>query len=248
MDLSVRPSLRNVLSTLALGITTLVMTSPLGAAASAGVVSPGSVLKATMSGIAEQSSAHVVFIARSSSPPATEKIIADVGTTSGTETLFEGKADLAIKVTPTDAYLTGNASGLTTLFGLSAAQAKKLGSDWESWKSGTHQYANLKSDLTMSSVTALLPKAEGTKVSTGTDTAAGVKVYVLRWETAATSSLPKMSKTLTVSAEGAYLPIEQTATASGGVKVTTTLSKWGEVIAVSPPPAASTISSSKITG
>jgi hypothetical protein len=76
----------------------------------------------------------------------------------------------------------------------------------------------------------------------------GTELYVLKWNTAATSSRPKLSITLTVSAVGTALPVEQTVTASGGTEETTTLSMWGEHVLVRAPPVGSTIASSKITG
>ena len=187
-----------------------------------------------------------MFVAHASSSSTTEKIVADVGLTGGVETLSEGKADLAIRVTPSYAYVHGSSSGLTTLFGLTAAQAKKLGKSWESWKQGTKQYSNLKADLTLSSVTALLPKAKGTTLST--EVTDGSTLYVLTWKSAATSSIPKLSHTLTFSAMGASLPIEETETSSTGVKVETELSRWDEDVNVLVPPVASTVASSKITG
>jgi len=134
---------------------------------------------------------------------------------------------------------------MTTIFGLTAAQAKKVGSDWVSWKVGTSQFANLKADVTFAAVTALLPKAKGTRLSTGI--ANGANVYVLKWTVAASSSTPMLSNTLTVSAGGQSLPVEQISTAAGGTKATTLLSGWGELVPASAPPAASTIASPKIT-
>ncbi|HEY3842194.1 MAG TPA: hypothetical protein VGL48_02995 [Acidimicrobiales bacterium] len=214
-----------------------------GGIAFAGDVTADSELAAAKAAIAKQTSVHVVFTAHAGgSSSTTEKIVADVGTTSGVETIVEGTANLEIRATPDFAYMSGNSAGLTTVFGLSSADAKKLGRHWESWKAGTKQYANLRSDLKMSSVKALLPEAKGTKLSSGPGT------YVLRWTTAATSSIPKLANTLTLSAKGTNLPISKTETDSGGTKVTTTLSRWGEQVAVSPPPARSTISSSKLGG
>jgi hypothetical protein len=185
----------------------------------------------------------VVFVARSGSPARTEKIVADVGTASGTETVVEGTSHLTIEITAGSAYVSGNATGLTTLFGMSATDGKKVGSKWESWKSGSGQYASLKSDLTMSSVSALLPKAKGTKLS---KTSAGLPV--LKWTVKATSSTPALSNVLTLSAGPTTLPDTESTTAKGGTKVTTTLSAWGEQILVRVPPASSVIASSKVTG
>jgi hypothetical protein len=207
-------------------------------------VSSASVLASARAAIASQTGVHVAFTAHSGSTGITEKIIADVGTTAGTETIFEGSADVAIRVTPTFAYVSGNSSGLTKLFGMSSATAKKLGTRWEAWKAGTKQYANLRSDVTMRSVSDLLPKAKGTKVVP--DSRHGATLDVLTWATAATATVPKLSNRLVVSAQGAALPISQTTTATGGTKITTALSKWGETVTIEPPAADRTVSSSHI--
>jgi len=246
MDLSVQRATRGPICLFAVAITAIGISTALSASAYGNVISTGSVLQSATSAIAQQTSAHVVFVAHASSSSTTEKIVADVGLTGGVETLSEGKADLAIRVTPSYAYVHGSSSGLTTLFGLTAAQAKKLGKSWESWKQGTKQYSNLKADLTLSSVTALLPKAKGTTLST--EVTDGSTLYVLTWKSAATSSIPKLSHTLTFSAMGASLPIEETETSSTGVKVETELSRWDEDVNVLVPPVASTVASSKITG
>jgi hypothetical protein len=246
MGFLARRSALSPLHALALGMTVLVISITFSATAYAGVVTTGSVLKTTKAAIAQQPGVHVAINASSGSTSTTEQIIADVGATSGAETVIEGKAVLAVRVTPTEGYISGNLSGLTKIFGLSSADAKKVGIDWVSWKAGTSQYSHLKSGLTISAVTALLPKAKGTKLST--DFTNGAELYILKWTTAATSSTPKLSITLTVSAVGAALPVEQTVTASGGTEETTTLSMWGEHVLVRTPPVASTIVSSKITG
>jgi hypothetical protein len=243
--LSLRRGSRRGVRLLALGVTTLVLLTTLSVAADADDSTAGSVLQTATKAIAQQAGAHVVFVAHSSSSSTTEKIIADVGATSGSETLSEGKAHLVIRVTPADAYVRGSSTGLTTLFGLTASQAKKLGTKWESWKSGTKQYSSLKGDLTMSSVSSLLPKARGTKLST--EIRNGAKTYVLTWTVAATNSIPRLSDTLTMAAVGPVLPTEEMETAAG-VSVKTELSKWGENVTVLAPPVVSTVASSKITG
>ena len=119
MDLSVRRSAPHLLH--ALGIVALVISAALGATACAGVMTTGSLVKNAKASITEQSGVHLVTIAKSSSSSSTEKIIADFGTKSGVENISEGKADSVIKVMPTYAYISGNSSGLTTIFGLSSA-------------------------------------------------------------------------------------------------------------------------------
>ena len=224
-----------------LGATALVMSTALGVAASAAATT-SSVLKAVKAAMAKQTGVHLVDSSKSGSSSALA--IVDFGTKSGDETLSEGKARLTLKLSPTYAYLSGNTSGLTTIFGLTAAQAKKVGKDWISVKAGTSEYAPLKSGLTSSSLAVLFPATKGTTLSTTvTD---GVHLYVLKWTTAATSSAPKLSNTMTISAAGATLPVEEITTASSGSS-TTKFSRWGEHVAVSAPPVASTISYSKVT-
>ena len=192
--------------------------------------------------MAKQTGVHLVESGKSGS--SSVLFIADLGTKSGQETASEGKARLTLELTPTYAYIGGNSSGLTTIFGLTAAQAKKVGKDWISVKAGTSEYAPLKSGLTSSSLAVLFPATKGTTLSTTiTD---GVHLYVLKWTTAATSSTPKLSHTMTISAVGATLPVELLATASSG-SASTKFSKWGEHVTVSAPPVASTISLSKLT-
>jgi hypothetical protein len=221
------------------GVSTVAISLALAAPASAGTVKPASVLAQAKTAIAGQSSVHVVFAAHSGTSSVTEKIVADVGTQTGTETVVEGSADLAIRVTTAFAYVSGNRTGFTTLFGLSSADAKKVGKRWESWKAGTKQYVNLASDVTMSSVTGLLPKAAGTTLSTGAGT------YVLKWTAAATSSIPKLKASLTISTQS-NLPLKALSKAASGTSVSTTLSNWGEDFSVSAPPAQSIVDSSRI--
>ena len=224
-----------------LGATAFVMSTALGVAASAAATT-SSVLKAAKAAMAKQTGVHLVNSSKSGSSSALA--IVDFGTKSGEENVSEGKARLTYKLTPTYAYIGGNSSGLTTIFGLTAAQAKKVGKDWISAKAGTSEYAAFKSGLTISSLAGVLPPTKGTTLSTTvTD---GVHLYVLKWTTAATSSTPKLSKMMTISAVGATLPVEEITTASNG-SATTKFSKWGEPVAVSAPPVASTISFSKDT-
>jgi hypothetical protein len=97
----------------------------------------------------------------------------------------------------------------------------------------------------MTSVDALLPKAAGTDELT--EMLGGSSLYVLKWTSKASGSVPKLSNTLTISV-GTQLPVEEGSTASGGIEATTKLAQWGEKVAVVAPPAATTIASSKVTG
>jgi hypothetical protein len=209
-------------------------------------VTTASVLTSTRAAINSQSGVHVAFTASSGTTGKTERIAADVGQTSGSETVTEGTAEVAIRITPTHAYVSGNRSGLITLFGLSAGSAKKLGHKWETWRAGTTEYNGLRSDVTMASVTDLLPKAKGTVLARTTSD--GTPYLVLRWTTAKTASTPKLTNTLTITASGLPLPAAETGTATGGAHITTMLSRWNEDVTVSAPPASSTMTSSQVGG
>jgi hypothetical protein len=213
----------------------------------ASTASAESVIQGARTAIAKEPGVHVAFVVANTDPSSiAERITADIGASSGTERVSAGKESLTVRLTPSDVYVSGNSSGLTSILGLSSAQARKVGKDWVFWKKGTSQYSSLQSNVTISSVKAILPKAKGTKVST--EVAGGAKLYVLRWKTPATSSAPTLSNTLTISYAGTNLPSEATTTDSSGTKVTTTFSKWGESIAVDVPPAASTMNSSRLKG
>jgi hypothetical protein len=201
-----------------------------------------SVLQAARTSIASQSGAHVNFLVSSGSSTV-ETIAADVGTATGHQQITDGKATLRVRVTPAYAYVSGNSSGLTSIFGLSSSQAKKVGSRWISWKSGTKEYSTLKSSVTLSAVTALLPNAKGTTLSTVTSGSS--TLYRLSWTTAATSSVPKLANALTLTAGGPTLPVKASSGASGKT-ATTTLSDWGEHVVVVVPPASATMPSSEL--
>jgi hypothetical protein len=223
-----------------------VVSSGLNANADAVLATTNSVLTALKAAISKQTAVHVVSFARSGSTSTTENIVADVGVTSGAETVSLGKSHLSVRVTATYAFVRGNSSGLVNLFGLSSAEAKKAGSEWVSFKTGTSQYSNVKADVTFRSVTALLPRAKGTKLST--EVVNGTKLDVLKWTSPSSNSVPTLSNTLTVSTGLITLPVKVTSIAANGTKETTTLSKWGELVLVSAPPAASSIASSEVAG
>ncbi len=202
-----------------------------------------SLIKTVKVAIGKESGAKLVSIEHSTSSSDVAKESLFAGTSSGQESFAAGAADVKIKVTSSDAYVSGSSSGLTTILGMSSADAKKIGSKWVYWKHGTTEYSDLKADVTVSSLTSVLPKAKGTKLST--HVTAGSTLYVLKWTTAATSSTSKLSNTLSVSMR-TDLPVQSTSTASGGTKVTTTFSGWGKHVRVSAPPAGSTVAGSTI--
>ena len=142
----------------------MVVAAPIAAQASVKDPSASSVISTTKATIANESGVHVLFISKTSS--SSTKIVADIGATSGVETITEGSNEATIRVTPTYAYLSGNAGGLITLMGLSAKQQKRVGTDAISMKAGTTPYKSLKSSITIPVLANLLPTVKGTTYST----------------------------------------------------------------------------------
>jgi hypothetical protein len=217
----------------------LALPSATAEAASGGAPRTSSVLTSAKSAIRKQTSVHLVVTSSSSPTSVQERLEADLEKTSGVETISQGSEKAEIKVTPTYAYLSGNSSGLAKIFGLSSADVNKVGTHWVSVKAGTSQYKDLAGSITISSVVSVLPPAKGTELSTPTPQAK--KLYTLKWDTAATSSEPAWTTTLTLSAIGATLPVQETSKTSGGGSENVAFSKWGEHVLVSAPPIGLTI-------
>jgi len=204
------------------------------------------VLRATRAAIGHESSVQVSFRAHAPSTKKSEVIRADIGAAEGSETVTVGTATLTVRVTTSAVYVHGNASGLTTVLGLTSAEAKKAGSHWVMWAHGTSQYTTLKPDVTLPSVVELLPKAKGTALSTVTS--GGVATYRLKWTTAGSSSEPRLTNMLELTTGAAPLPVEVRSSGSDGSTISTRLSDWGQPIAVTAPPPSDTIAAAKITG
>lgn len=214
-----------------------------GPSAQASVKDPttASVLKAAKAAMLKESGVHIVVDSRSGKT--TSAIIVDIGTSSGVETITSGKESVTIEVTPKWAYLSGSASGLTTVMGLTSAEQKKVGSSSVSMKAGTTPYKNLKENLTVSILPTLLPVAKGTSFSVGGGS--NSKDYQLTWSTAATSSEPKTKSVLTISSGSKTLPLDEVISSSTGGG-TTVFSKWGENVSVKKP--ASLVTYTKVFG
>jgi hypothetical protein len=225
-------------------LATLPMLSASADAAGSGTPQTSSVLTLAENAIGKQTSVHLVVTSKSSPTLVREHLEADLEKSSGIETITEGSGRAMIKVTPSYAYLSGNSSGLTDIFGMTSADVHKVGANWVSVKAGTTQYKDLAASMTISTITSVLPAAKGTKLYRPVPPASNL--YTLKWETAATSSQPAWVTTLTLSAMGATLPVQETSTASGGQSERVAFSKWGEHVLVSAPPVGSTIALSKL--
>ncbi|MGD0742839.1 MAG: hypothetical protein ABSA31_06070 [Acidimicrobiales bacterium] len=246
MDSFTRRRVSRLFPVLVFGAGALVSWTALPIPASAATTSPTSLLAASEAAIAKQSAVHVAVMIKSSPTAAVENVTGDWGKTGGTETVSLGKALLVVKAIGGFAYLSGNSSGLTKIFGFTAALAKKIGKHWVSYSSKTSQYGDLAPGLKISSAKGVLPKAKGTKLST--EVVKNTKMFVLKWTVAESASAPELKFSLLIPAVGIALPLEETVSTTTGGKETITFSKWGEHVVVSAPPADMTVASTKITG
>jgi hypothetical protein len=153
-----------------------------------------------------------------------------------------GASVVKIVVTPTDAYLSGSKTGLTTVMGLTAAEQKRVGTLTIVMKAGTTPYTSFHSNLTTSVLAGILPAATGTKYKTSSDSS---KDYQLTWKTAASSTAAATKSVLTISSGSKTLPKKEVISGTGGGG-TTTFSKWGEKVVEHGPATADTIAYAKV--
>jgi hypothetical protein len=228
------------LSSLALLSGALVVGAPLAAHASVTNPTVASIIKAAKSAIVKESGVHVVLSTFSGKTESS--VVADIGKTSGTETVVSGNENFTITVTPKYAYLSGSKTGLVTLMQMTAAEQKKIGKSSMSMKKGSTYYKTFKSNLTSGTTFAsLLPALKGTTLLAKRDKK--TNGYQLSWSVKATSTQPKTSNVMTISAGTKTLPLKDAVTTSSG-KSNTTFTKWGETVRVKIP--TSTISSTKV--
>lgn len=212
------------LLSLAVGAAIFVTASPLGAGATSSTTVT-SVIAAAKASMLKKVSVHVVVNSKSGTK--LSAVVVDIGSKVGQETITSGAKTVTITITPTYAYLSGSATGLTQVMGLTTAQQLKIGSKSMAMKSGTAQYSNLKLNLTTPVFASMLPVVKGTSLTIiGTGSS---KQYVLSWKTAATSRSSMTSTVMTFSSGAATLPITEKITSPKGVGITT-YSKWGEMV------------------
>jgi co-chaperonin GroES (HSP10) len=168
-------------------------------------------------------------------------VVANIGKTSGYETYKKGGETFTISVTPTYAYLSGSKTGLTTLMGLTAKEAKAVGSKSIAIKKGSSQYTTFKTNLTSAAFSQLLPAVKGTTLLSSRDKSTGG--YQLTWTTAATSTSPKTTSLLVISSGSSTVPLKESVSTTSG-KSSTTFTKWDKSFTVKIP--SSTIAYSKV--
>lgn len=230
------------LISLALGAALALTAGPIAAQASVSNPTTKSVLKAAKTAMGKESGVHIYVATKSGASKST--VVVDIGATYGEETITTGKSIVKIIVTPTDAYLSGSKTGLTTIMGLTAAEQKKVGNLSIAMKAGSAAYTRFHSNLTTAVLAGIMPVAKGTtfKVGGGTNS----KDYQLTWKTSATSTASATKSVMTISSGSKTLPIKEVITGSTGGG-TTKFSKWGEHVVEQAPPTADTIPYATVT-
>jgi hypothetical protein len=189
-----------------------------------------SVLASATKSLDKESGVHIVVTTVDNKVKSS--VVADIGTTSGSETYVSGSETFTIVVTPKAAYLYGSKKGLTKLMGLSASEQSKVGAEAIVMKEGTSPYTTFHSNLTSSAFSQLLPPTKGTSLLAKRDKA--TKGYQLSWTTAKTTSTPKELSILTISSGAKTLPLKEEVTTTAGSSHTA-FTKWGESVQVQVP-------------
>jgi hypothetical protein len=206
-----------------------------------------SVINAADDSMLTQKGVHVVISdqAAGTANGASQRIVADIGTVTGTETITDGATSAAIRITSKAAYFTGDPTGLTAYLGLSATSAAKVASRWVAIRAGTTEYQALAAENTIASVPSSLLPSAADAVQVRTATISGRKTYVLDWKAAASGSSPAYSAQLILTVTPQVLPVSETI-ATGSASKTVTFSRWGSPFTVTAP--ASVIPYSEVSG
>jgi hypothetical protein len=237
MNLSRRSSLQ-ITSALLLA-SALVLSATLMASASVKSPTTASILAAAKTSLAKENGVHVKVVTFAGKVDST--LVANIGRESGSESYISGNETFTITVTPTYAYLSGSATGLTKLMGLSSAEQKKIGKSSMTMKKGTAEFTTFHSDMTSGAFAQLLPPVKGTTLLSNRDKS--TNGYQLTWTVKASTSAPKTVTLMIFSSGKKTLPLSDTVTTSDSHS-TTTFSKWGEAVQIKVP--SSTISYSKV--
>jgi hypothetical protein len=241
--MSFSPRRRVQLLSLVLAGAVVLAVSPTMAQAAVKNPTTKSVLKATQKAMSTVTGVHIYVTSKTGTT--TSIVVVDIGATFGQESITSGKDRVKIIVTPTDAYLSGSPTGLTTIMGLTAAEQKKVGTRSVLMKSGSSEYSSFQGNLTTGVLASILPAAKGTKFALGGGKHS--KDYQLTWNTAASSTSAATKSVMTISSGDLTLPVKEVITGSTGGG-TTTFSKWNERVTEQAPPAADTIPYATVVG
>jgi hypothetical protein len=202
------------------------------AATAAAATSPAGVYRAAIAAAGAQKSVH--YVSTSSIGGNRETIVGDAGRERGIQRISFAHGGttghVTVIVTTTAAYVRGDAFTLRNYMGLTSAQVSQYAGRWFSVKPPTVEYAVIAEAVRMRSFVNELTMA-GPYTAVPATTLGGHSVTGVR------SKVTHAGKTATVTlyvAGGSSLPVVQVVDGSSG-KVTTTLTRWNEQVAVVAP-------------
>ena len=224
-------------------VVALGLTIPSAGAASArsSIPTAKALIKKTLSTMSSQSSVHLTITSTDKSTKQSETVTEDAGKTNGLETIDFGSAIVTVRLTSAAAYVSGNATGLEKIVGLSTKGAKSVSDKWIVVLKGSTQFTNIVDGRTIGPLTKALLPTSSKSVDVKSDKLNGHDVFAMNWTQ--TTSSAKVDLALDIASSGATLPIELTATQGSFVSVTQ-FADWDEHISVPVPK--STIAYSKI--
>lgn len=224
----------------------LVASAPAGAATaprgakSNQMPTSASLITAMTKAISTMHSVHVEITAAQSAPKVNETISQDSGLTSGSQNVSTGSEHASVLLTPSNAYLSGNSSGLSAFFALPPDDIPLVGTKWIVIKSGATQYKTFVNTIGYKSLFKnLVPSTKPLSVSA--TTYHFIKAYVIFWQV--TSGTATTQLNLYLPQNGKELPIAETAK-SGTTVEQSVLSQWNKPIAIKAP--TNTIAISKL--
>jgi hypothetical protein len=202
--------------------------------------SPATLISRIRSAIASVDAVHLTVKATQTSPKISETISQDAGLTSGSQNVISGNERASVLLTKTNAYLSGNSSGLSAFFALPADDQTLVGTKWILIKAGSKQYTSFVSSITVKHLlTNLLPTSKSLSVH---NTMYGtIPTYEIDWSITSSGSTTKL--TLTLPRTGAALPFAESAI-SGTTAERSVLTKWNKPVTIHAP--ANTIAITKL--
>jgi len=198
---------------------------------SAKLPTPASLISAMNKAIATMHSVHLNISAAQSSPKVNETISQDSGYNSGSQHVSTGNERASVLLTPSNAYLSGNSSGLSAFFALPPDDLPLVGTKWIVIKSGATQYKTFVSTIGYKSLFKnLIPSSKPLSIRATMYHSA--KAYAILWQISSGTSTTKLS--LYLPQIGKELPIAETAV-SGTTVEQSVLSQWNKKIVVTAP-------------
>lgn len=232
------------------GLAVALFASLAGAVPAGAATRPAALVAASKVAAAKQSSVH--YAAASSLGTQSITIVADVGHSSGTETIrlhrtgqtglvsarYDGKA----------AYFKGNANGLTGYLGMPSSLASTYAGKWIAFRPSDKSYSAIAQSLTISAAIAQISINPPLTSSAGPKVGNASTVVVHGTTTSLSSSGSKGPATLSIRSNATPLPVTFTGTGRQSGKTEkgqVVFSRWNEPVKVVAP--SSSVNASTIT-